>query len=657
MPQLRATSRRPIALTEPTHWWRQDWVFAVFLLILSAIAYFPALNGTPIWDDDAHITRPELQSWDGLAKIWTQPGSTQQYYPFVHSVFWVEHNLWGDAPIGYHLVNLFLHCISAFLLLRILRRLEIPGSWLAAAIFALHPVQVESVAWISELKNTLSGVFYLSSGLIYLEYDRTRKAGPYVAAVALFLLGLLSKTVIATLPAALLVIFWWKRGKLSFKRDALPLLPVFILGIAAASFTAWVERTLIGAEGSAYDFSFVERVLIAGRVVWFYLGKLFWPLELIFIYPRWQMSQSIWWQYLFPVTLAVTLAILVWFSRRRRAPLAGMLFFIGTLVPVLGFLNVYPFRYSLVADHFQYLALLGVLVPVSAGIALLLKHLRSWQRSIGYTLCVLLLIALALLTHFQSGIYRDIETLWLTTIRKNPTAWMAHNNLGAFFLKKGQLDDAIGHFTQAIEIKPDEASVLDNLGSALLQKGNLDEAIVLYQKALELKPTQASIHYNLANALLARGEVDHAVAEYEATLAINPNHTDAQNNLGAVLFQQGNLEQAIDHYQKALEINSKDIRAEANLAWALATSPQSALRKTLSVKLAADANQATGGINPRILRILAAAYAQNGDFSEAVEIGQRAMKLATEQNNFKLADTLRSELDLYQNNQPCLYGK
>src|SRR5246127_984006 len=648
MPQLRATSRQRIAIPEATPWRSQDWVFALLLLILAAIAYLPALNGTPIWDDDAHITRSELRSWDGLAKIWTQPGNTQQYYPFVHTVFWLEHKLWGDAPLGYHLVNLLLHCISALLLLKILRRLEIPGGWLAAAIFVLHPVQVESVAWISELKNALSGVFYLSSGLIYLEFDRTRKLGPYLTAVALFLLGLLSKTVIATLPAALLVIFWWKRGKLSFKRDALPLLPFFILGITAASFTAWVERTLIGAEGSAYDFSFIERVLIAGRVIWFYIGKLFWPLDLIFIYPRWQVSQSIWWQYLFPVTVALTLALLVWFCRWRRAPLAGMLFFVGTLVPVLGFLNVYPFRYSLIADHFQYLALLGIVVPVSAGIALLLERLRSWQRWTGYMLCAFLLIAFTLLSHFQSRIYQDVKTLWHTTIRKNPTAWMAHNNLGAFLLKKGQIDDAIDHFTKAIEIKPDEASALVNLGSALLQKGNLDEAIVKYQKALELKPAQASIHYNLANALLARGELDQAIAEYEATLAINPNHTDAQNNLGAVLFQQGKLDQAIAHYQKALEVNPQDVRAEANLAWALAATPQPAIRRTISLKLAEDANHATGGANPRVLRILAAAYAQNGEFSQAVETGQRALQLATEQNNFGLADSLRSELDRYR---------
>ncbi|MFZ0503733.1 MAG: tetratricopeptide repeat protein [Chthoniobacterales bacterium] len=657
MTQLRESIKASTTAGEAMPWWRHDWVFALLLFVLTALAYFPALNGSPIWDDDAHITRPDLRSWDGLVKIWTQPGSTQQYYPLVHTFFWVEHQLWGNSPVGYHLVNIVLQCLSALLLLKILRRLEIPGTWLAAAIFALHPVQVESVAWISELKNTLSGVFYLGSGLVYLEFDRTRKLGPYLTAIALFLLGLLSKTVIATLPAALLLIFWWKRGKLSLKRDALPLFPFFVLGIAAASVTAWIERSLIGAEGSAYAFSLIERVLIAGRVTCFYLGKLLWPLDLIFIYPRWQISQSVWWQYLFPVALGLTLAILVWLSRWRRAPLAGMLFFIGTLFPVLGFFNVYPFRYSLVADHFQYLALLGIIVPISAGITLLLEHLQPWHRWTGYTLCGLLLITMTLLSHTQSGIYQDVETVWQTTIRKNPTAWMAHNNLGALLLKKGQLDEAIDHFSKAIEIKPDEASAYANLGNALLNKGELGEAIYQYQKAVELKPGQAGVHYNLANALLARGEVDDAITEYQSTLAINPNNADAHNNLGAVLLQQGKLDEAIDHYQKALEINPQDVRAEGNLAWALATSPQSTIRKAIAVKLAERANEATSGTNPLVLRILAAAYAQQGQFSEAIETAEHALKLATDQRNSALANALQSELDHYRNGLPYRSAK
>jgi tetratricopeptide (TPR) repeat protein len=657
MTRLRTSIREPTAIGQRTLWSRQDWLLSLLLLIFTTLAYLPALNGTPIWDDDAHITRPELRSWDGLIKIWTQPGSTQQYYPFVHTVFWAEHQLWGDAPLGYHLVNVLLHCLSALLLLQILRRLQIPGAWLAAAIFVLHPIQVESVAWISELKNTLSGVFYLGSGLAYLAFDRTRKLGPYLTSLALFVLGLLSKTVIATFPAALLVIFWWKRGKLSFKRDTWPLFPFFVLGVTAASFTAWIERTLIGAEGSAYNFTFVERLLIAGRVIWFYLGKLFWPLELIFIYPRWQISQSVPWQYLFPLALAVTLAILGWLSRRRRGPLAGMLFFIGTLFPVLGFLNVYPFRYSLIADHFQYLASLGIIVPVSAGIALALERVQAWQRWTRYALCGCLLVTLALLSHIQSEMYKDVETVWQTTISKNPTAWMAHNNLGAVLLQKGQLDDAIQHFQQAIGIKPDEAGAFANLGNALLQKGEFDQAILQYQKAIELKPAEAGLHYNLANALLGQGQVDDSITEYETALKINPNYSDAHNNLGAVLLQNGELDRAIDHYQKALEINPRDVRAEGNLAWALAISPQTAIRKAIAVKLAEHANEATGGTNPLILRILAAAYAQNEQFSQAVETAERALQLATERNNLVLAYSLKSELALYRNGLPYRYGK
>ena len=239
--------------------------------MFTILAYQPAWNGKPIWDDDGHITKPELRSLDGLGRIWIKPGATQQYYPLAHSVFWVEHKLWGDSPLGYHLINILLHIVSAFLLLKILRRLEVPGASLATVIFALHPVQVESVAWISELKNTLSGTLYLGSALAYLEFDRESKKAFYAAALGLFVLGLMAKTVIATLPAALLLVFWWKRGSLSWKRDVLPLVPFFIAGIGFGLFTVWLEQKFIGAEGSEFKLSFIERLLIAGRAFWFYL--------------------------------------------------------------------------------------------------------------------------------------------------------------------------------------------------------------------------------------------------------------------------------------------------------------------------------------------------------------------------------------------------
>src|SRR6266513_2348142 len=276
------------------------WLFALALIAITAAAYLPAWNGKLIWDDNRHITQPALRSWQGLADIWTRVGATQQYYPLVHSFFWIEQKLWGDSVVGYHLVNILLHSLGAVALLQILQRLKIPGAWLAGAIFALHPLQVESVAWISELKNTLSGLCYLGSAFVYLEFDRHRKRSLYAIAIALFILGLASKTVVATLPAALLLVFWWKHQKLTWKRDVIPLIPFFIVGIAAGIFTASIESGFVGAHNPEFVFAWTDRFLIAGRAFWFYLGKLFWPANLVFIYPRWQISQSVWWQYLFP---------------------------------------------------------------------------------------------------------------------------------------------------------------------------------------------------------------------------------------------------------------------------------------------------------------------------------------------------------------------
>src|ERR1700751_3025183 len=220
----------------------------------------------------------------------------------------------------------------------------------------------------------LSGVFYLGSLLVYLKFDRTRNLPSYAVALALFFLGLMSKTVIATLPGAVLIIFWWKRGKLSWRRDVLPLIPFFLLGTVAGLFTAWVEQSQIGAEGADFNYTAVERILIAGRVIWFYLGKFLWPLDLMFVYHRWEVSQTVWWQYLYPAAVLLLVGLLAWLSRRWRAPLAAFLFYVVTLFPVLGFLNVYPFRDSLVADHFQYLANLGLIALVAAEVAMLFEH-------------------------------------------------------------------------------------------------------------------------------------------------------------------------------------------------------------------------------------------------------------------------------------------
>src|SRR5215469_1554199 len=276
-------------------------------LVLGAtlIAYLPALHGGLLWDDDHHVTSPELQSLHGLWRIWFEPGATQQYYPLLHSAFWFERHFWGDAVLGYHLVNVMLHAAAACLVIAIARRLELPGARLAGFIFALHPLCVEAVAWISEQKSTLSAVLYLASALVYLGFDRTRRRSHYLLALGLFVLALLAKTVTATLPAALLVVFWWRRGRLDWRRDALPLLPWFALGAAAGIVTASIERTSIGAQGPDFALSFAQRLLLAGRALCFYLSKVLRPSDLIFTYPRWTLNAGNWRQWLFPLGMLI----------------------------------------------------------------------------------------------------------------------------------------------------------------------------------------------------------------------------------------------------------------------------------------------------------------------------------------------------------------
>ena len=275
LPKLAQNCTNPAPARPPPA--ETTWIVFPALLAASLLAYWPALRGAFVWDDDAHITAPALRSLHGLWRIWTDLGATQQYYPLLHSAFWIEHRLWGSHVVGYHLANVFLHALAACLVVLIVRRLALPGAWLAGLIFALHPVAVESVAWISEQKSTLSAVFYLAAALAYLRYDESRDRKHYLWASALFLCALLSKSVTASLPAALLVIFWWKRGRLRLRRDVRPLAPWFALGIAAGLFTAWVEHTFIGAQGANFALSILQRFLLAGRVVCFCALKLFWP--------------------------------------------------------------------------------------------------------------------------------------------------------------------------------------------------------------------------------------------------------------------------------------------------------------------------------------------------------------------------------------------
>lgn len=606
----RAQRRSPSAPGAGRERWRRwEWLLGLLLVAVTLAAYWPAWFGQPVWDDDAHLPRLDLQSLAGLLRIWAEPGATQQYYPLAFTGFWLQHELWGDATLGYHLVNILLHGISALLLLRILRRLEVPGAFLAAAIFALHPVHVESVAWISELKNTLSGVFYLGAALAYLGFDRTRGKGLYALALGLFVLGLLTKTAIATLPAGLLVVFWWKRGRLSWKGDVLPLLPFFVAGLAGGLVTVWAEQRIFGATGTEFHFSFVERCLIAGRGLWFHLGKLFWPAPLIFMYPRWPISQGVWWQYLFPLAAVLLVAGLCVLARRNRAPLAALLFFAGTLFPALGFFNAYSFRYSFVNDHHQYLASLGMITLASAGVARLLGRWGMWGKPSGNLLCLALVALLGVLSWRHAGAFRDDDTLWRDTLARNPGCWMAHHNwavnlaargeygaaeehyraglelyadaeahlgLGAVLEAQGKYAEAQVQYLAALRVKPDYAEAHSNLSSLAVKRGDAQEAARHASEALHLQPHHAQAHFNLGNALNLQGDTTNAMAEYSAAIRLKPDYAEAIYNLGCAHFMLGNTDQAAARLGQLVRLQPANAAARNKLAFVLARSGQTA---------------------------------------------------------------------------------
>jgi tetratricopeptide (TPR) repeat protein len=554
----------------------RDAALGALLFCATLLAYWPVFQGGLLWDDAAHVTRLELQPLHGLGRIWFDLGATQQYYPLLHSAFWIEHRIWGDALLGYHLTNITLHALSAFLVVLIVRRLSLPGAWLVGSVFALHPVCVEAVAWISEQKSTLSGVFYLASALTYLRFDETRRRQHYFLALGLFALALLTKTVTATLPAALLVVLWWKRGRLAWQRDVLPLVPWIALGAPAGLFTAWVEKTYVGASGNEFALTLLDRFLLAGRAIWFYACKLVWPANLIFSYPRWKLDPQVWWQYLFLVGALAVASALCLLARRNRGPLAGFLIFAGTLFPVLGFLNVLPFRYSFVADHFQYVASLGIIVPVTS--ALMIAVGRSPLQNVGkIAIPALLLLALGLLTWRQCGMYRDVETLYRETIARNPDSCLAHNNLGTvLFLMPGRLTDAIAEFETALRIQPDNPEAHENLGNAFSElPGRLPDAIAEYHAALRNRPGFADAHDNLGNALLRIPDrLPEAISEFQAALRIDPNFAEAHSNLGNALMQiPPRLPEAIAEFQAALRINPNIAALHFNLGNALIHMP------------------------------------------------------------------------------------
>jgi tetratricopeptide (TPR) repeat protein len=707
-----------------------------------------------IWDDESHLTRnPCVVGPLGLKEIWTTTQAV--YYPLVLTTFCSLHKLFGLNPLPYHLLNIFLHAASAILLWRVLQVLRVRGAWLGAALWALHPVMVQSVAWVTELKNTQSCVFYLVSILFFLKWEdqggavsrpplrRIGDRGSLVFALSLlfFILATVSKPSVVMLPFVLALCVWWIRGKIRW-RDTLALAPFALISVIASAWTIWEQKFHVRAVGPDWAQTFPERLIIAGKAIWFYLGKLVWPHPLIFIYPRWDVDSSKVVAYL-PLMAAMAAVIALWFIRAQfaRASFFAAAYYVISLFPVLGFFSVYFFRYSFVSDHFQYLASIGPLALIGAGIATFLgrfcetpagfvshRNVASlsgntiasarWRLLPSAALCGILLVSVGFLTWRQTAEYHNLFTLYTATLRKNPECWMAHYNLGIVLSAQGEADQAIEHYKQAVALRPDYGEAHYNLGRLLVERGQVDEAIAHYEraaainpadaeaqnnlgvtlfaigraddaiahyrKALEIRPDYSEASCNLANALIAKGDFDAAIAAYTACLAAIPDHEEARYNLASALLRKGRADEAITQYQKllethyesadahanlgsawlakghvrdameeyttALQISPDNLAALSNLAWLLATSADPSFRNgSEAVRLAerADSASSRSETHPTILRILAAAYAEAGQFAAAQETARNGVQAANMQGNTALADALQSDLALY----------
>jgi tetratricopeptide (TPR) repeat protein len=548
----------------------------VLLAALLLAAYAGSLRGEFLWDDDLHITaNPTIIGPLGLKEIWTT--ARANYFPLVLTNFWAQHTLWGLEPAGYRVVTLAFHLAAALLLWRVLLRLRVPGAWLGAAFWAVHPVQVESVAWICELKNTQSAVFFLAAIYCWLrgmEADDEKRPGSwYAAALGGAVAAILSKPSTVMLPVALGLCTWWGRGTLRW-RDARRLAPFLALSAAAAGWTIWEQKFHSGAIGPEWSQSLPERGAIAGRVVWFYLGKLVWPEPLIFIYPRWEPGAADWPNLAAPVLAVATLAGLgVWAWRKRtttaRAGFFAAAFFVVLLFPVLGFFSVYFFRYSFVGDHFQYLASMGPLALAGAALA------QCGPRSTTVAGAVLV-ATLAFATARHARVFLRNETLWRDTITKNPPAVMAWLNLADTYARAERYDEAIATFRRAVEIKPSDPDGWNDLGNVLVLTGRPAEAVPNFERAIALKPGLAPAHNNLGNALRDLGRGEDAVACYRRALELDPAYAGALNNLGGQLAELGRSAEARPVLERALQAKPGDAAVLDNLAGVLRDTGDSA---------------------------------------------------------------------------------
>jgi tetratricopeptide (TPR) repeat protein len=568
-----------VAAGSPRNLW-----LGLALLGLLLLAYYPALSGGFIWDDDAHLTaNPCIIGPLGLKDIWTS--AHMRICPLVQTTFWLEYRIWGLNPLPYHLVNILMHAAAALVLWRVLHALRVPGAWLGAALWALHPVQVESVAWITEMKNTQSGLFYLFAVLCFCKSRQAEaENGPkgrsgyyYGLTLACAALAMASKSSTVVLPLVLGLCAWWMDKGWRWRRNLVQLTLLLLLSALTGIVTLWTQKAE-GAFEPGFALGFAARLAVVGKVVWFYAGKLIWPHPLIFIYPRWQIDPASFAAYL--PTLAVTgLMIVLWWQRDRWARNAffTVAYFVAALLPVLGLIDTFFWRYSFVGDHFQYLASMGPLALAGAGLHTGLGALGKPSRWLRPGLCSVLLLTLGFLSWRQCPMYANDVVLWTTTLERNPASWMSHNNLGILLDDlPGRSNEAIFHYQEALRLGPENAKAHSNLARDLGRiPGQQDEALAHAEAALRIDPNLGWAHFHLAGLLVDKpGRQAEVLSHYGQALRLMPGSAETHCKVAFVLGRlPGREAEAIAHYRTALRLRPDYAEAHNNLALMLVNQP------------------------------------------------------------------------------------
>ena len=538
---------------------------AALIFLISFGIYSPTFDGDWLWDDDYLLTNNEVvQAPDGLGKLWFAP-ATADYLPLTMSALWLQWRFFGLDSTGYHIVSILLHALASCLLWALLNQMRIRCAWMAGLLFAAHPLCVESVAWISELKNTLSLPLFLGAAWSIVRFEQGGGRRFYFAALGLFLAAMLGKSSVVMFPFVMLLHAWWLRGGIS-RRDILLSAPFFLISLLLGLVTLHFQLSrAIGGEPIPIG-GFDSRLAIAGMAVLFYLSKIFWPVMLLPIYPQWKANPPEYHQFL-PWLAILGAVTFFWFHRKTwgRHALMGFGFYFITLLPVLGFVSMSYMRVGWVADHFLYIPMIGIVAWTTAAGAELFARAKPAGKQLLFSMATMTVGGLAILSHTYADVWENEDKLWSYTLRHNWECWQAHNRIGAREFNRGSVDIALLHFREAVRLRPDLAETRNNLGSGILATKDTKTAIQEFREALRLSPTIVAIQSNLARALWLDGQFQEATKLYANLVERFPGNPTFLCNLGVSLYNEGKIKESIACFEQALRINPNQEDAVGNL--------------------------------------------------------------------------------------------